>query len=112
MESLVAVERKGGIGGVADLYGTLGQGRERFERELRRMAEMSFAAVVIEASFAKILTAPPPQSRLNPKSVLRSIFAWMQRYHVHFVPCEDRRMAEVATFRLLQRFFLDRQAKG
>jgi ERCC4-type nuclease len=38
----IAVERKS----LADLFGTLGQGRERFERELVRLSAHQYAAVV------------------------------------------------------------------
>ncbi|HEY1189545.1 MAG TPA: ERCC4 domain-containing protein [Gemmata sp.] len=100
-ETLVAIERKS----LSDLYGTLGQGRERFERELERLAAMRWAAVVIEADLAEIITQPPPHSQLDPKTVFRSILAWSVRYpNVHWLPCGDRRLAEVTTFRLLERF--------
>lgn len=103
-EDKVTVERKS----LADLYSTVSQGRERFKRELERMRSLLFAAVVIEASYGQILACPPPFTDYAPKSVMRSILAWMQRYRVHFVPCDDRRLAEVVTFRMLQRFRLER----
>ena len=56
-ESQVAIERKS----LADLFGTLGQGRERFERELARLAELDRAAIVIEASLGHIFPAPCPE---------------------------------------------------
>lgn len=97
----IAIERKS----IADLYGTIGQGRERFERELVRLNELDFAAVVIEASFPEICSEPPPHTKLPPKTVFRSILAWSVRYpRVHWFPCGDRRLAEVTTFRLLERY--------
>ena len=78
MEDLVTVERKS----LADLYSTLGQGRERFEEEHRRMAELVFAAVVIEADWQTILRYPPSHSQLNPKCVFRTMLSWQQRYGV------------------------------
>ncbi len=96
-----AVERKS----LQDLYGTIGQGRERFERELIRLAELKFAAVVIEATWPEVCAEPPPHTQLPPKVVFRSILAWAVRYpRVHWLPCGDRRLAEVTTFRLLERF--------
>jgi len=78
MEDLVTVERKS----LADLYSTLGQGRERFKEEHRRMAELVFAAVVIEADWQTILRYPPSHSQLNPKCVFRTALSWQQRYGV------------------------------
>jgi ERCC4-type nuclease len=51
-EDRIAVERKS----LQDFYGTLGQGRERFERELVRLSVMDFAAVVVEADWPTILS--------------------------------------------------------
>lgn len=56
-ETAVAVERKS----LDDLYGTLGQGRERFERELVRLSSYRFAAVVIEGDWRAILGTYPDQ---------------------------------------------------
>lgn len=98
---LVAVERKS----LDDIYHTLGQGRERFEREHQRMAGLDFAAVVIEATWEEILAHPPARSRLPPKVVIRTAMAWGMRYGVHWWAVGGRRMAEVATFRLLEQWW-------
>ena len=103
-EHLVTVERKS----LPDLYGTLGQSRDRFERELVRMSEMDFGVVIIEASWGAILEKPPPHTKLLPKTVFRSILAWMQRFpNVHWIPAETRWFAEHTTFRVLERYYLD-----
>ena len=102
----VAIERKSH----ADLLGTLGKGRDRFERELQRLAEYEFAAVVVEAEWSTILREPLEYSRLSPKTVHRSVIAWQQRFHRvhwHFLP--DRRFAEITTFRILERFWKNQQ---
>lgn len=97
----VAVERKS----IADLFGTVGQGRERFIRELERLNEMAFAAVIVEAEWSEIFDSPPGHSRLAPRTVWRSVLAWMQRFpRVHWLPCPGREFAEVATFRVFERF--------
>lgn len=57
MEDLIAVERKS----LSDLYGTLGTGRERFERELARFAKLRWGAVVIEAGWDRILSTDCPE---------------------------------------------------
>lgn len=101
----IAIERKSH----GDLFSTLGQRREPFEAELARLNEMDFAAVVIESSWYQIAFEPPERSRMNPKCVMRSILAWSQRFpRVHWFPMGSRAMAEVTTYRLLERFYRDR----
>lgn len=101
-ENRVAVERKS----LSDLFGTLGNGRERFERELQRLSAMEFAAVVIEAGWSSIIGSPPPQSKLTPKTVFRSVIAWQQEFPgIHWWTLDTRSLAEHATFRILERFW-------
>lgn len=101
----IAVERKS----LNDLFGTLSQGRDRFERELTRLDAMPFAAVVVEADWLTIFTAPPQFSQLEPKTVFRSVLAWCQRFpRVHWFNVPDRAFGEAITLRILQRFLKDR----
>lgn len=109
-EGRVAVERKS----LEDLYGTLGSGRQRFVAELERLSAppMEFAAVVVEADFWEILTAPPVYSKLPPKTVHRSVIAWQQRYpSIHWWTLRNRRLAEITTFRILERFWKEAQRR-
>jgi hypothetical protein len=115
-EDRIVIERKS----LADLYGTLGGGRERFERELVRMQaiashpEGGFAAVVVEASWEGILFRPPEGMRMTPKSVYRSILAWQQRpgtNRIQWLLCDTRDIAEHMAFRHLERFWTDEQEK-
>ncbi len=107
-ETHIAVERKS----KADLFSTLGQGRERFVAELERLTgNCGRAAVVVEASWADVL-AGHEHSDLNPKTIHRSVIAWQQRYpSVHWWFMDDRRLAEITTFRILERFWREKQAK-
>jgi ERCC4-type nuclease len=101
-EDRVAIERKS----LADLFATLSKGRGRFQRELDRLAKCDFAAVVIEADWRTIICDPPKRSRLLPKTVFRSVIAWQLRYpRIQWWTCPNRRFAEIATFRLLERFW-------
>lgn len=109
LESSVAVERKS----ISDLFGTVGRGRDRFERELERLNQMTFAAVVIEAGWVDIIHEPPPRSELSAKSIFRSVISWQQRFpRVHWWPCGSRRLAEVTTLRILERFWKDREREA
>ena len=106
-EALIAVERKS----KADAFSTIGTAnRERFVRELERLAEYQFAAVVVEAEWSEIVSNPPSHTQVQPKTLLRSVLAWEQRYprvHWHFVPGRDA--GEVMTYRILERFWRERQ---
>jgi DNA excision repair protein ERCC-4 len=99
-EARCAVERKS----LVDLYGTLGQHRKRFLREHERLAAMDYKAVVVEASLADVIRRPPPRSKLNPKTVYRTVLAWSVELGVSWIFAEDRRLGEVTTFRLLRRW--------
>lgn len=114
LESIVCVERKGGqVNGAADLFATIGQGRDRFERELERMSKFRVAHVVVEASWDSILFTPPEHSRLDPQNIWHTVNAWEQRFpRVHWHFFSNRRLAEIKTFRILQRAYRDVQAIG
>src|SRR5580704_8816751 len=47
----IAVERKS----LEDLYGCFGQSRERFSRELERLATYPYPAIVVEASWSDVI---------------------------------------------------------
>ena len=102
-EDQITVERKS----LADAFNSIGKGRERFVRELERMAELNYSAVVIEAEWNDIVRHPPTRSKLNPKSVYSSIIAWQQRYGIHFWCCPGRAFAEKTTYRILERYWKD-----
>lgn len=98
-----------------DLFGSIAR-RENFWGRLVQMsraADYEYAAVVVEAEIREILTDPPAHSDFNPKSLIRTITAWAQRLpavHWWFLP--GRTAAEAFTFRLLERFYLDRLQAG
>lgn len=101
MEKIVCIERKS----KEDLYTTLGQNRERFEREHQRMAEFELKAVFVESSWWDLTTNPPFRSRLNPRTINPTFISWFVQYGVPWFMCCDRRGAEIQCFRLLKRFY-------
>lgn len=98
-ESEIAVERKT----KADCYRSLGVQRERFEREVQRLSEMRYAAIVIEASERDFLI-PPAHSDLAPKSAIRTLLGWSIRYGVHVHFAGNRELGRATTFALLELF--------
>lgn len=103
LEDRVAVERKS----LADLYGSVTRGRERFEREIQRLSEFEYAMVVIEASWVDLIRNPPPRTEVKPRSVVATIIAWESRYGVPFHAYGPRSLGAQLTFRTLERFWMD-----
>lgn len=101
LEDRVTIERKE----LSDCVSTVTRDRERFRRELERMRSYEFAAIVIEASAAKLAHGPYPHSRANPSSVFGSLISFALRYGVHVVFAGDAKMGEEYTFRLLEMFW-------
>lgn len=93
------VERKS----LADLYSTLGQHRERFEAEVRRLTRYRYAAIVVEATASDVLFAPPSRSHLHPHAVLGTCLSWSMSYGVPFLFCDSREVAEVCALVVLSR---------
>lgn len=99
----IVIERKS----LADLFSSVGSGRDRFEREMQRMSEFDYAALVIESSLISIFLNPPSRSKMQPKSVFRTLIAWSQRYNVHVWPAWSRDAAERITYLILKRYYDD-----
>ena len=98
-ETRVAIERKSHI----DLLGSVGKGRVRFEKEMKRLASYRFAAIVIEASMSDILNCTPAYSRMNPVATLATLADWSVEYGVHVVFACNRRLAAAYARKLLER---------
>jgi len=98
-ENIVTVERKSH----SDLCGSLTEGRTRFEKEHERMKEFKRAIVVIEASWSTIFFRSP--TKLHPTSIWSTCSAWYVRFGIPWFVFEDRRLAELFTFRFLHHFY-------
>ena len=102
-ERKVAVERKE----LGDLVGCLWADRERFQRELARLRGYDAAAVVVETPSHE-LRAGHYRAQLNPEAAWQSVLAFIQRYRVPFIWCQDRADAEKVTFDFLRHYERDR----
>jgi ERCC4-type nuclease len=92
----VALERKS----IPDLYNCVGWSRERFERELVRLATLRYAAIVIEGTLGEVL-AGAPYSRIHPNAVLGSLLAWSIDHRLPIFFCDDRQLAALLVKGLL-----------
>lgn len=102
MQDRVSVERKE----MGDFFSCCGGDRERFEKQLSRLNQLEFGCMMIEASMDMVMRGHR-ESRLDPESVRGSVIAWQMNYfpRVHWWFCGGKRLAEVTTFRILDRWW-------
>lgn len=95
LEHVATVERKS----VPDLIGVIGNGRDRFERELKRMLAYETRAIVVEGSWSTI-ELKQYRGDIHPNAVIGTIIGWIAMgIPVNF--CGDRERADQFTARLL-----------
>lgn len=111
-EGFVHVERKS----IEDAHSTIlgwGERRERFENELENLSSMDVAAVVIEASLEELVATAPQHGKRtaaeNAKTLFRQVLAWQMDYRVPWCFAGSRQLAELATFRILERYWRKRK---
>ena len=86
LESVISIERKS----LDDWIGTILNSKSRFRKELLRLQEMCFAAIVIEGSIKQIM-AGDYTSKVKPDALLGMSCQLMLQYSpVHFVFSDDR----------------------
>lgn len=95
----VACERKS----LSDLFGTVGSGRARFEKEIQRLAALERAAIVIEATMQDVI-AGAPFSQMNPRSVMGSLLSWYARYGIAPIFAGSRELAAATVRKILIKF--------
>lgn len=99
LTSRVRIERKS----IADLFGTLGAGRDRFRREMERAADERLRLfLVAECTLADCIIAPPLYSELPGLVVVRTLESWAVRYDLRVWWCGNRAAGEQVTYRLLE----------
>ena len=81
LEEQVAIERKS----LDDLVGCcVGDNRDRFKRELKRLRAFACTAVVIEGDVGDVYSGNF-HSKINANSVMMSVSKWMVSYRVPFI---------------------------
>lgn len=88
LESIVAVERKE----LSDYLACCGRNRDRFEKQLTRLAGLPHSAVVIEASWQD-LERGEWRSKLTPRQMLGSTTGWLAAGH-NLILAGNRDMAQ------------------
>lgn len=110
-EGYAHIERKSASDAASTILGW-GEHRERFIRELSNLAQMEASAVVVECTLGQLVNfvkQSPPRGKKTPaqnsKILYRQILGWQQDFRVPWVFCDSRRLAEITTFRILERFW-------
>ncbi|MFA5135712.1 MAG: ERCC4 domain-containing protein [Patescibacteria group bacterium] len=86
-----------------DLCGSLGNGRERFLREIEKMRQFEFRALVIEATEIQIQNHEYT-SQILPASVFGTLDALRVRCNLHVLWCGDAVGAATQVENLVEKF--------
>ena len=98
-EHRIAIERKS----INDLFSVIGNGRERFERELERLAKLERACIVVEGNLADVLEGAR-WSKVYPKAAVGSLFSWWVKYGVAPIFAGNRLLAAATVRKILVKF--------
>lgn len=108
LRDTVCIERKS----VADLVGSLGTGRKRFEREMERLVRIRWRFLVIEGEMREI-AAGTRFSTLTPKQIISPLLSWQTKYDLHVIPAVDRawaaRIVELILFHASRHYLAERE---
>lgn len=103
------VERKSTADMIGTILGFNDGRRSRFEQELSNLQELRAAMVVCEGTILDVLAScyetDHKNTATNRKIVFRSINAYMMDYRVPWFFAGSVRLAEITTFRFLDRFY-------
>jgi hypothetical protein len=108
-EDAISIERKS----IDDAHNTIlgwGEHRERFGRTLDYLEGIEFGAVVVECTLGELLAKAPDRGRKtheeNKFLLNQQYCAWLLKYRaVKWIFCDSRRLAEIETFRLFEKFY-------
>jgi ERCC4-type nuclease len=95
----IRIERKS----LGDLFGVVGHGRERFEREMERLARHERAYLLIEASLAEVKSGYE-RSLVTGEAALGSVLHWSTQFGVQPVFAGNRRLGNEVCQRILEDF--------
>lgn len=93
------VERKS----VNDLVGSVTKGRKRFEREIEKLRQFRFRALLIEGAECEVQLGQY-RSMANPTSVMSTLDAYAVRCNLHIIWGQDRQRAAEKLENLVRMF--------
>ena len=96
----IVIERKSSV---SELFQATGRERERFERELEKLAVVKYKWIVCEFDYLAIVNEQPP-GILQPIAVYGSILAWHVKFNVPFFFAGNRKNARASSYKLLENY--------
>ena len=84
-EDKIRIERKS----QSDFYGSIGQGRQRFEKTIKFLSTLEFAGLVIECTEEELLCPETTYSNISANSIYGTIVSFQVKYGIH-VYCGSR----------------------
>lgn len=97
----IALERKSH----SDIWNSMGAGRARFERCVRRLAKLDHAVIIVECTLAEACIAPKQVQRLQAASVIGGLISWGVQYGVPTVFVGSREAGERYVIRSLAAWY-------
>lgn len=111
LRDTVAIERKS----IPDLVSSLSTGRERFEREMSRLARIRWRFLVIEGELREI-AAGTRFSNLTPAQIISPLLSWQMKYDLHVIPAISRawaaRIVELLLAHCARHYLREQKEKG
>lgn len=98
-EHIFAVERKS----LNDFVSSITQGRDRFEAEIKRAADLEYFAIVIETD-TKGIWSRPIHSKINRKSIIATAVKWSVKHNIPIFFASNRSDAKMIVEMLCEAF--------
>ena len=89
MEHLISIERKS----AADLYGTLGKGNKRFQKELKRAVNHDIFVLLIESPYHVVKEKAFENAHycgMRPDVLMKILWTLMIKYRIYVMFCNGR----------------------
>lgn len=106
LERCVHIERKS----MEDAHGTFlshGERRDRWEATLEFLAEIPYAAIVVECTLGQLIAGVQARGArpavVLRKTIHRQVLAWAEDWRIPFHFCDHRRLAEATALSILRR---------
>ena len=99
-EDKIRIERKS----QSDFYGSIGKGRERFEKTIKFLSTLEFAGLVIECTEEELLCPEITYSDVKANSIYGTIVSFQVKHGVH-VYCGNRNQCRLRLIHWLSKFY-------
>lgn len=99
-EDKIRIERKS----QSDFYGSIGKGRQRFEKTIKFLSTLEFAGLIIECSEEELLCPEITYSDVTANSIYGTIVSFQVKYGIH-IYCGNRNQCRLRLIHWLLKFY-------